>query len=461
MPLHKAKNTVRERGCQATGHSVIPLRQEGFVSMDPRGPLVIPTGWRAGARAERVLRHPACALFCAAAAAGLAFVLVSARALPLLGGILATLAIGCVGPWFAIAGATATIAWDRRRCRVGDTLTATITWRSILPRWPPRVALRWPDAEPAVAAADGRRDQVAVVPRRRGWFPQVAPAIESSQPFGVVTARRSLALPAPVIVWPARAEMRMPAGLVTAAGIGREMSERVTGHTGDSIGARDYRAGDSMRSIHWAHTARRDAVVVRERPGAAAAAVRLVVDHRIHVYGQDPSSNRLLDAIVGTTFAIVESWQPRGMTFELVWPGRAPLAPRTPADVTAMLDELACLEPQAAASVAAPPSTRPRPVDLEILLTTTPGRKSLVAAVGGATDARHERLWIVVGGEPAAAGPRGGRGGADEILSLPLEPDPIAAVDAAFAALNHDPDTRPRSQTVGRPAVRRRSHAPA
>jgi uncharacterized protein (DUF58 family) len=428
-----------------------------------------------GTAFDRAVRRPPVVLTAAAAAAGLAFVLVSARALPLLGGILATLTIGCAGPWLAIAGATATIAWDRRRCRVGDTLTATITSRPILPWWRPRVALRWPDAEPAAAVvfdaaanfspADAVPNQVAVVPRRRGRFPHVAPAVESSQPFGVVTARRPLALPAPVIVWPARAELRMPAGLVAAAGVGRATSERITGYSGDSIGARDYRAGDSMRSIHWAHTARRDAVVVRERPGAAAAAVRLIVDHRIHVHGdgREPSSSRLLDAIVGIAFAIVESWRPRGVTFELVWPGRTPLAPRTPADVTAMLDELACLEPQSAASAAAPPSTRPRPVDLEILLTTPPGRESLVAAVGGTADARHERLWIIVGGEPAAAGPQGGRGRADEVLSLPLEPDPIAAVDAAFASLNHDPDTRSRSQsqTAGRPAPRRRSHTPA
>ena len=96
---------------------------------------------------ERFLRHPACPLCCAAAIAGIAFLLVSARALPLLGGILATLAIGGVGPWIAVRSATAVIAWDRRRCRVADTLTATITWRSILPWWRPHVSLSWRDAD--------------------------------------------------------------------------------------------------------------------------------------------------------------------------------------------------------------------------------------------------------------------------------------------------------------------------
>jgi len=226
---------------------------------------------------ERLLRHPACPLCCAAAIAALAFVLVSARALPLLGGILSTLAIGGIGPWIAARSATALIAWDRRRCRVADTLTATITWRSILPWWRPHVSLSWRDAEPeprspgspaamSTAATIDSARSVAVMPRRRGRFPRVAPAIESNWPFGVVTASRTLAMPAAVIVWPARAELRFPAGLVAAAGVGQEMSERITGSCGDSIGARDYRTGDSVRSIHWAHTARRDTLVVRERP---------------------------------------------------------------------------------------------------------------------------------------------------------------------------------------------------
>lgn len=122
---------------------------------------------------ERLLRHPACPLCCAAAIAGIAILLVSARALPLLGGILATLAIGGVGPWIAFRSATALIAWDRRRCRVADTLTATITWRSILPWWRLHVSLSWRDAEPGprspgspaavstAATIDSARDHLA------------------------------------------------------------------------------------------------------------------------------------------------------------------------------------------------------------------------------------------------------------------------------------------------------------
>jgi len=419
---------------------------------------------------ERFLRHPACPLCCAAAIAGIAFLLVSARALPLLGGILATLALGGVGPWIAVRNATAVIAWDRRRCRVADTLTATITWRSILPWWRPHVSLSWRDGEPgprspgspaamATAAPIGSTRSVAVMPRRRGRFPRGAPAIESNQPFGVVTASRTLAMPATVIVWPARGEIRVPAGLVAAAGVGQEMSERITGHFGDSIGARDYRDGDSMRSIHWAHTARRDTLVVRERPGAAAAVVRLVVDHRVERIRREAGTHdRTLDVIVTAAFAIIESWLPRGVAFEIIWPGRPAVTPRTGSEITALLDELACLEPLSATNALLAISTlyRPRPVDLEIFLTTPSGQESLSAAVGAPLRARHERLWIVVGGEPARTGAPPDRGRGERVVQVPLEPDPIAAVDAALAALNHDPDTSPRNRASGQ----RGSYAP-
>lgn len=404
-------------------------------------------------RSERIFRHPAFPLVGAAAIAGLAFVLVSARALPLLGGILATLAIGVCAPLVALAGMTATVAWDRSRCRVGDALGATITRQSILPWWRPQLSVRWPDAaEETTDAAIGGRVAGTVVPLRRGRFPRSAPRLESNQPFGVVTARRAIAMPAPVIVWPARARMRVLAGLDAAAGMGRELSERISGHSGDSIGARDYRPGDSARSIHWAHTARRGELVVRERPGTAAATVRIVLDHRLlgrtSSIGQSAAAvveNRAVDALVGIAFAIIESWGPRGVMFELVWPGRAALIPRSPADITLMLDELACLEPLATGDVepVTVPRGRPRAVDLEILLTTPSGRDSIAAAVEAATSyPRRERLWIVVGAESPAISPRTGHGRRETVLQVPLEPDPIAAVDALVAAVRHDPDAQ-------------------
>jgi uncharacterized protein (DUF58 family) len=404
-------------------------------------------------RTERLLRHPVCALACAAVIAALGFVFVSTKALPLLGGILATLAIGCAGPWIAVLSATAAIAWEQRRCRVGDRLTATITRRSILPWHRPQVVVRWADADDEAASSEDAGDRMAVVPGRRGRFPQSAPALESNQPFGVITARRPLAMPDSVVVWPERAQVCMPAGLAAAGGAGRDMSERITGQSGDLIGARDYRTGDSVRSIHWPHTARCDTLVVRERPGAASALVRLVIDHHLEgVVEGDAVAGRRLDALIGIAFAIFESWRPRGVMLELAWPGREPFIPRSPADVTAVLDDLACLEPLTDHEYVVAAHGHLRPVDLEILLTTTTTRRaSLATRVGSMSPSRHQRLWIIVGSAEATHAPARWCRGSDVFLHVPLEPDPIAAVDSALASLNHDPDTKAANCEAGLP----------
>jgi len=129
---------------------------------------------------------------------------------------------------------------------------------------------------------------------------------------------------------------------------------------------------------------------------------------------------------------------------ETAWPGRPAAVRRTASEIAALPAELACLEPMPAADIApgAASPHRPRPVDLEIFLTMPSGRESLAAAVGAALHARHEQLWIVFGGEPSTTGARSGRGRAEMTVSVPLASDPVAAIDAAFAALNHEPDAR-------------------
>jgi len=78
---------------------------------------------------DAFVRRPGFAVAAAAAIAGLAFVLVTERALPLLGGLVITLVIGTVSPWVIIAGARPRVGFDRRRCRVGESLVASVAWQ--------------------------------------------------------------------------------------------------------------------------------------------------------------------------------------------------------------------------------------------------------------------------------------------------------------------------------------------
>jgi uncharacterized protein (DUF58 family) len=398
-------------------------------------------------------RHPAIMLTAAAAVAAIAGVMVSARGVALLGGIVVALVIGLLGPWIAVAGCAAEVGFDRRRCRLGEPLTASIAWRRALPWWRPRPTMTWPDGTAVIPTTDppGPAGVTAVlVPRRRGRFPRSAPRFSSDAPLGVLTAHRAAGMPECVIVWPERRSIRFPSGLAAGAGSGYELSERVAGMGGDVIGARDYRAGDSARSIHWAHTARRGNVVVRERPGRAAAAVRLLIDHRI-----EPSADEeAIDGLVTVAFAIVESWWPRGVGFELHWPGRGPCMPRTPAELTRALDALACLEPAGAAAEPWPWHGRCSAVDLEIVLTTPAGR-SMAARDGtfGCSGTRSpRRLWIVIDPRPKVATPSSIAATRSPPNALPRDvvievaafPDPVAAVDARLDEFSTDPDHRGR-----------------
>jgi len=275
------------------------------------------------------------------------------------------------------------------------------------------------------------------------------PAVESDAPFGLVRARRALEVDRPVVVWPITVPVRFPAALVDAVRHGREVSDRVAGSAGDVLGVRPYRRGDAVRAIHWAHTARQDAVMVRERPGAGGPTVHLIVDRLAPPGLSDAAWSRTLDALVATAASLVESWVPRGIAVDLEWAGSAIHRPRTRRGLEAALDALACLEPATRADdVALAIPSQPRPTDLDICL-TTPGRRALFAGTwAGALRAAggwHPRLLVMV--DPSGAdldrAPRDMRREAEIELVLPID-RPAATLDRLLAEIGHDPDA-PRS----------------
>ncbi|MEX1076129.1 MAG: hypothetical protein WED27_06715, partial [Pirellulales bacterium] len=143
-------------------------------------------------RLESLLRRPAVVLGLAMAVAVAVFVLATPRALLMLGGLTATVAVGLAGPWLSLLGLRGRLCFAAERCRVGDRVAcrARVT-RFGRPAQPPRVD--WP--------ADGGEDLAAglVTPTRRGLFPRpgCGPVIASDWPFGIVTARRPLAVDRP------------------------------------------------------------------------------------------------------------------------------------------------------------------------------------------------------------------------------------------------------------------------
>lgn len=392
------------------------------------------SSWRMVARRiDSAVRRPPVVLGLAAAVAAAVFILATPRALPLLGGLAATIVIGAAGPWLSLLGLHGRLGFAAERCRVGDrvacqALVARFGRATVAPR------VDWP--------ADGGEELAAglVTPSHRGLFPRpgCGPAITSDWPFGMVTARRPLAVDQRLVVRPLTAPVRFPAGSIAAHQPGRDSSAAVLGMAGDIIGVREHRPGDSARSIHWTQTARRGEIVVCERPGGAAARVRILLVGDAAASAASPADEARLDAAVTVASSLLESWSARGADLELAWAGPAGIPtvfrPRTRQGLEDALDAVACLEEVGPwPDHHGAPGDHPlsglkaaRRVDLEIRLTV--GRGLGCAEPPAPTSARQ----ILVAFEPASI---------PGAIVLPASAA-AAVLDRAFAEFGHDPDAR-------------------
>ena len=81
----------------------------------------------------------------------------------------------------------------------------------------------------------------------------------------------------PVTVWPKRVDLSGLLDIGGAKNADEGIGERV-GTSGDFLGVRAFRRGDSLRSIHWVQTARLDSLVVCDRTGPQRQTVSLELD---------------------------------------------------------------------------------------------------------------------------------------------------------------------------------------
>ncbi|MEM9587215.1 MAG: DUF58 domain-containing protein, partial [Planctomycetota bacterium] len=129
---------------------------------------------------------------------------------------------------------------------------------------------------------------ITVHPELRGHYPIETPKVACSFPFGIWTARRRLGETKTLTVWP---KVFRISGVCPIRG--RRPSElgdgQRGGRSGDFVGVRDYRRGDSTKHIHWAASARTDSLVVVQRGGPECVQLDVVVDTRI----AEPTKNGL------------------------------------------------------------------------------------------------------------------------------------------------------------------------
>ncbi len=104
-----------------------------------------------------------------------------------------------------------------------------------------------------------------------------APRLACAFPFGLWTARRTIKNVMPLVVHPKQVKL---SGVFEQAGgaLCLEGHGQRSGGSGDFLGLREYRTGDSIRDIHWAHTARLDRLVVCQRGIAEQSVWHVVLD---------------------------------------------------------------------------------------------------------------------------------------------------------------------------------------
>ena len=116
-------------------------------------------------------------------------------------------------------------------------------------------------------------------PDRRGEIVTTSVELRSTAPFGVAERRVRVPVEARTVVLPRRfplAEIPFVRPVSTNEPAMRSAPRRGLGP--DYLGVREYRAGDSMRHVHWGLTARHGQVMVREFEEERTRRVAIVLD---------------------------------------------------------------------------------------------------------------------------------------------------------------------------------------
>lgn len=163
-----------------------------------------------------------------------------------------------------------------------------------------------------------------VTAHRRGLFSFPAVGLSTRAPFGLVAAQRTLATPTDLIVFPEYRALKRLA-LLDRAPAPQSTWQRV-GMTGEFVGVREYRSGDSRRHVHWRATARVGRLIVKEFAEETQPGLTIALDLRaasaLPAANADDSSLELAIKIAAT---LAHYAQARGLTVHLAtnnaqWP---------------------------------------------------------------------------------------------------------------------------------------------
>lgn len=279
------------------------------------------------ARIRRILYNPFGILLLAAGAAMLCGLFLHTQGFILCGGVLSVVALGVIWPWLTVRGLSGKIVFEQLRASEGVAVEVRLNILNRLPWAAWGLAVRRgfdqgsDTAVAGVASTPGWREAMcrwAFTPLRRGIYPLVQPRLSSGFPFGLWEVSRPLAVGTPLVVWP----RTFPVGPVPPVRgdlqVEGNVSRNKVGSTGDVLGVRPYRRGDSPRRIHWGQSAKHDRLIVCELQSNAKPVIQIVLDAdpRIHS-GSGANSSR--EWAIRIAASLAKGWLEDGAQVGLAW----------------------------------------------------------------------------------------------------------------------------------------------
>lgn len=205
--------------------------------------------------------------------------------------LVAIMSVGMIWPWIAIRVTTCTLGPETDCISEDDTCRMIVSVRNRVPVpvWGLAVTgyfdCQHDEASPTAGLACVppfciSDFGITVHPSLRGRYPIQTPMVSCSFPFGIWTARRKMPTAKPLVVWPKVFAVFGTCPFIGTAHADHGEGDR-GGRSGDFVGVRAYRRGDSARHIHWVASARTDSMMVTERGAPQCVPVNVRIDtHR-------------------------------------------------------------------------------------------------------------------------------------------------------------------------------------
>jgi uncharacterized protein (DUF58 family) len=336
------------------------------------------------------LKQPIGWFLVAAAASLLIGLFLAPQGLVMFGIIASVVLLGVAWPWIGTRGLVCRLAFDRQRGREGEPIGVVVT---VVNRWP------WPawglmveesffshgESEDWVSER-GNRPAIALAripgwsnttfrfdfrPDRRGVYPTAPPGLATGFPFGLWRARRPIVIENEILVWPETVKLTSspPVSGRQSTAVGSPIDR--AGDDGDSIGARPFREGDSLRLVNWAQTARHDRLILRERQANAHRSVRLTID--LYQRHHSISSAESLEWAIRVGASLCQEFHAHHFRVECVFGDRR-LSVASPSGLSRLFDELARWSPDRSDSLALPAAAPGKASEaLEVVVTTDRG----------------------------------------------------------------------------------------